>query len=233
MGCVEKVRNEILKLKEVKSAQVQLQSPQATIIMHQHIATGILQQAINNAGDYSIHETGNQENRMAGAGMITNSGSKTTYFPIFLIFGYITGVTLLIQPGNNPFSIMLWMRHYMAGFFLVFSFFKLMNVKGFAEGYTSYDIIAKAWPVWGFIYPFIELILGVLYLTGSAIPGTAIATLIVMGISSIGVIQSLLKGQKIQCACLGTIIKLPLTKVTLIEDMLMVAMSALTIIGVR
>ena len=67
--------------------------------------------------------------------------SNPSYFPIFLIFGYIAGVTLLVQISAGAFDWMIWMRHFMAGFFLVFSFFKIMNLRGFAEGYSTYDIL--------------------------------------------------------------------------------------------
>ncbi|CAM6000172.1 unnamed protein product [Sphagnum balticum] len=53
-----------------------------------------------------------------------------------------------------------WMRHFMAGFFLVFSFFKLLNLKTFADGYAKYDLLAMRWKPYGFIYPFCELALG-------------------------------------------------------------------------
>lgn len=113
----------------------------------------------------------------------------------------------------------------MAGFFFVFSFFKLMNLKGFADGYRSYDIVAKKFPAWGFIYPFAELGLGIAFLMAFNPVLTNITTLLIMGVSTIGVAQSLLKKQSFQCACLGTVIKLPLGKVTLLEDLLMVLMS--------
>jgi hypothetical protein len=51
-----------------------------------------------------------------------------------------------------------------------------------------------------------------------------------MGFSSIGVIISLLKKQKFQCACLGTILKVPLSNITLIEDLTMVVMAAMTLL---
>jgi hypothetical protein len=50
---------------------------------------------------------------------------------------------------------MHFMQIFMAGFFLTFSFFKLLNLKGFAESYAMYDVIAKRIPVWGYIYAFI------------------------------------------------------------------------------
>ena len=52
------------------------------------------------------------------------------------------------------------MRHFMAGFFIVFAFFKLLNIQGFADSYRMYDIVAAKWPGWGYVYPFVELALG-------------------------------------------------------------------------
>lgn len=228
-NCVTKVKSELLKLGDIVSADIKLQSPQASIAMNKHVSTVTLQQAVNKAGHYSITEA---DGGMKEAAHASNeaAGEKTSYFPIFLIFGYISGITLLIQFAQGSFNWMQWMSHFMAGFFLVFSFFKLMNLKGFAEGYKSYDIVAKRFPVWGYIYPFVELGLAFAFLTDFDPLTTNIVTLVVMAVSSIGVIQSLVKKTTFQCACLGTVIKLPLSKVTLFEDLLMVAMSAVMII---
>ena len=55
---------------------------------------------------------------------------------------------------------------------------------------------------------------------------TNVVTLIVMSISIVGVLQSVLSKQKIQCACLGAVFNLPMSTVTIIEDALMIIMSA-------
>jgi cation transport ATPase len=223
-GCVAKVKSELLKLGDVLSADVQLAAPQATITMQKHIPTASLQAAIANAGTkYQITDA---DTAMHPAAHDTAASDDASYYPIFLIFGYIAGATLLVQWAQGGFDLMQWMSHFMAGFFLVFSFFKLMNLKGFAEGYRSYDVVAKVVPAYGFVYPFIELALGVAFLTGFNPFLTNVVTLVVMAISTIGVVQSLLKKTQFQCACLGTVIKLPLSKVTLFEDLLMVLMSA-------
>jgi hypothetical protein len=225
---VAKVRSEILKLGDVVSAEVQLESPQAIITMQKHIPLAILQKAVHNAGPkYTISET-REPMQMNDA--IGDSESSNSYFPLFLIFAYITGISLMVQAAQGEFHLMQWMSHFMAGFFLVFSFFKLMNLKGFAEGYGTYDIIAARLPVYGYIYPFIELALGISFLTGFEPVLTNIVTVLVMGVSTIGVANSLLKKRTFQCACLGTVIKLPLSKVTLFEDVLMVVMSAVMLI---
>ena len=63
--------------------------------------------------------------------------------------------------NDEKIDLMLWMRYFMAGFFIVFSFFKFLNLAGFAESYAMYDELAKRVKVYGLVYPFLELFLGV------------------------------------------------------------------------
>lgn len=226
-GCVAKVKSELLKLGDVTSAEVQLASPQATISMNKYLATRELQAAVHKAGNYSLTAL---DTDMHPAPDTAEAAATDNYFPLFLIFAYITGASLPIQFTRPSFDWMQWMSHFMAGFFLVFSFFKLMNLKGFADSYKMYDIVAKAIPGYSYIYPFIELALGIAFLTGFNPVLTNAATLIVMSLSVIGVIQNLMRKSPFQCACLGLIIKLPLSKVTLFEDLLMIAMSSAMLI---
>ena len=224
--CVAKVKSELLKLGDITTADVQLAAPQATITMQRHISTSALQAAISRAGDFTISEGDTSMHSET-----TNAPEEgNSYFPIFLIFAYLTGATLLVQAAQGHFDWMQWLSHFMGGFFLVFSFFKMMNLQGFAEGYRTYDVVAKRIPAYGFIYPFMELALGAAFLTGFNPVFTNAITLVIMALSTIGVAQSLLQKRAFQCACLGTVIKLPLGRVTLAEDVLMVAMSAIMLI---
>jgi hypothetical protein len=154
----------------------------------------------------------------------------STYKPILLVFVFIIGVTALAEVNIGSFIWDRWMRHFMAAFFLVFAFFKLLDLRGFAMNYLSYDIIAKRWFAWGYVYAFIELTLGILFFLNAAPLATNIATVLVIGVSSIGVVQSLLAKRRIRCACLGAVFNLPMSTITLVEDALMVVMSGAMII---
>lgn len=154
----------------------------------------------------------------------------STFYPLLLIFGFITGATLLVQLGSHHFSGMVWMNHFMAGFFLVFSFFKLLDIRGFADGYQTYDLLARRSRLYAYAYPFIELAFGIAYLTGFNPLITNSLMLAVMTISLVGVVQKLMKRETIRCACLGTIFNLPMTYITVAEDGLMVLMSAAMLI---
>ena len=149
-----------------------------------------------------------------------------------LNFGkFIIGLHLIcFQFKNDNFNCMQAMKYFMAGFFLVFSFFKLLNLKGFAESYVMYDVLAKKVPVWAYLYAFVELALGIAYLINFNPIITNTITFVVMSISIIGVLQSVLNKKKIQCACLGAVFNLPMSTVTIIEDALMIVMSGIMIL---
>jgi copper chaperone CopZ len=160
------------------------------------------------------------------APMATEEGEKRSYYPLLLILAYLLGVVGLVEWAAGSFQWMRAMNHFMAGFFLVFSFFKLLNLQGFADAYSTYDILAKRSRVYALAYPFIELALGVAYLTHFQPFVTNLVTLGIMAISTVGVVQSLLAQRKIRCACLGTVFNLPMSVVTLTEDVLMAGMAA-------
>ena len=228
-GCVAKVKNELLKLGDVAEAEIQLPTPQAKITMQKHIPVAALQKALDKAGDFIItaadgemHGTINEDNK---------STVLRTYKPVILIGAYITGITVLLQIITGNFNWENWMTNFMAGFFLTFSFFKFLNLKGFAESYSTYDIIARKWMGWGFVYAFIELGLGVAYLLHFNPLVTNTITFLVMSISLTGVLQSLLHKRKIQCACLGVVFDLPMSTITVIEDALMIIMSGIMILA--
>ena len=156
----------------------------------------------------------------------TAPATIATYKPLILVFAYILLVSLTAEVTQREFLLHRFMSHFMAGFFLVFSFFKMLDLRGFASSYAMYDVLAKKIPAYGYIYPFIELGLGITYLLGYKPALVNCITLIIMLFSSIGVILAVSSKQKIRCACLGTGFNLPMTTVTIIEDLLMAAMAA-------
>jgi len=151
---------------------------------------------------------------------------KTTFFPLILIVSYILGGTLLIEAATGAFHVERAMTHFMAGWFLVFSFFKLLDLRSFAESYRMYDIVAARSRIYSFAYPFLELGLGIAYLLHAAPAIVNAVTLVVMVVSLIGVLRTVLAKRKIRCACLGAVFNLPMTYVTVAEDGLMAIMAA-------
>jgi copper chaperone CopZ len=220
-GCETKVKSSLMTVEHVTAAAVLKDTSTATISMDTHIPLSDLQNALGGReSKYQISAIHHNESVEQAKGWLE------TYKPILLIFSYITIVTVLIQMPHAGFHWTEWMRHFMAGFFLIFSFFKMLNLKGFAESYVMYDVLARKIPAWAYLYAFIELGLGIAYTVNFNPMITNTVTLIVMGISIIGVLQSVLNKKQIQCACLGAVFNLPMSTVTIIEDALMMGMSA-------
>ena len=221
-SCEAKVKSSLLMLPNVTEVEVSKDNQSATITMHKHIALLTLQHALDKK--YSIAAAEHNE---------TVEKAKSwfaTYKPILIIFAYITIISIIAGIQHNTFHWMQAMNIFMAGFFLTFSFFKMLDLKGFAESYSMYDIVAKKITAWGSIYAFIELGLGIAYATNFQPLVTNLVTFVVMTISIIGVFQSVLNKRKIQCACLGAVFNLPMSTVTIIEDALMIAMSGIMLI---
>jgi YHS domain-containing protein len=154
---------------------------------------------------------------------------KPDFTPLALIFGGILALTAGKYALSGGSGWVDAMYDFMGMFFTVFAGFKLLDVQGFADAYSTYDIVAKKSRAYALSYPFIELALGLAYLFRANVDALNWAAFVLMSVSSIGVIQAVKNKRKIQCACLGTRIKLPMTKITLLEDLLMAAM-ALTMI---
>lgn len=158
----------------------------------------------------------------------TAEGWLKTYAPLLTIVGMILLVSIVLSV-NQQEDASTSMRYFMAGFFLVFSGFKFLDLSGFAQGYATYDLLARKAKWYGFIYPFLELGLGLSYATNFQPAYTNWFTVVLMAFSGLGVLQSLMAKRKFQCACLGTVIKVPLTQVTLVEDFGMALMALIAL----
>lgn len=224
-GCENKVKSSLLVLPEVTGVEVSKDANTATIAMDKHIGISELQKALGGS-DSKYQITANSHSET----LEETKSFFATYKPVLLLFAYVFGFSVIASWQNEGINWMEFMRFFMAGFFLSFSFFKLINLKGFAESYAMYDVVAKKIPAWGYVYAFIELGLGVAFAVNFNPVVTNWITLIVMTISIVGVLQSVLNKRKIQCACLGAVFNLPMSTLTIIEDLLMIAMSAAMLI---
>lgn len=229
-ACQYKVNHVLSQIEYVISTVVDLETGMTYLSTQKEIPLSTLQKSFEPYPKYKI-------NALENSSIISNHQNKSveeekktwflTYKPILLIFGYILMLSLLIGFKNNQLDLMLSMQVFMGGFFIIFSFFKMLNLKSFAESYSMYDIVAKKFYQWGYIYPFIELGLGIAYIIDFQPFITNIITLIVMSVSIIGVLESVMNKKKIRCACLGSVFNLPMSTVTIIEDGLMILMSVI------
>jgi copper chaperone CopZ len=217
------------------NAQVTLDPPSATLQAHD---LNSLNKALQAVGNYVLSDVPTTSasaqtsnplftpvSTQVSIAAPTSNSWLVTYAPLLLIFGFITGVTSLEFLRSPNSSGETWMMDFMAGFFLVFGFFKLLNLRAFALNFKVYDLAAMAIPGYAIAYPFIEVGLGVAYLMRWSPSITNSITIVIMGVGAFGVLQALRHKKQIDCACLGTVFKLPMSTVTLFEDLLMLLMA--------
>ena len=218
-GCVAKVTYTLQQISAVSAVEVDLDARQATLESKRPIG---LEEVAAELAPHPKYAVIIGDSNAAAAGL--KPVYWRTYWPLILIGLFISAVATGIT-WQTTGTMTTWMECFMGGFFLVFSFFKFLDIRGFAASYRSYDLLAKAVPAYGFIYPFLELALGMAWAFEGGTYRVALSTVVLMSFSAMGVIAAVTRKQQIQCACLGTVFNLPMSTVTIIEDLLMVAMA--------
>ena len=219
-GCKLSVEDKLSSLDGVVDVQVDLARGQAVIYSKNPVSFSLIKETlppkydlINKEGvKLDIHND------------VTSKVSKIQQLkPLFIILGYILIASILLNYKNwNSSNAML---DFMGLFYIIFSFFKILDIKGFSMSFRMYDPLAKKAPIYGYIYPFIEVLLGMMFLIRFEVNIALILTVIVLGITTIGVTQTLINKRSIKCACLGTTLNLPMTEATFIENALMIIMA--------
>lgn len=211
-GCARKVEAALKAV--IPAATVTLDPPVASV---SGASMDTLNAALGAIGKYRLSASA-----PASAPVLEDQPSWIrTYFPLFLVLALIA---LAAFAGDD------WMTAFMAGFFLVFGAFKLLDVPAFADAYGTYDVVAKRFRPWGLAYPFVETGLGFAFLFQIQLQAATWLALILSLVGAIGVIQSVLRKQTIKCACLGTVFNLPMSTVTIVENLGMAVMAAMMLL---
>ena len=227
-NCKASVEKYINALENVSHVSVHLENGETEVTMDKHISTELLKKALPEK--FTLSE---KHEKNVFSSNITIDAEKTKLQqlkPLLLIIFYITTASLLIH--YKDWSWNEFMLDFMGLFYIVFSFFKMLDLKGFPESFKMYDPLAKRIPIYGWMYPFIETVLGLMFLMRFKVDIALVITLIVLGITTIGVLKTLLYKKHIRCACLGTALKLPMTEATLIENTIMMVMSILMLLNI-
>jgi|SRR5579871_463067 len=161
---------------------------------------------------------------------VNNLSHFSRYWPLFILIFVAMAAATALAFSNNP-TLFAWMHYFMGLFFCQFAMLKLFHPTSFADGFQKYDLLAQKLRLYAYIYPLIELGLGIAYLSHGCPFTTYIVTAIVMGFSAIGVIKALRSGLDLRCACMGTVLDVPLSTVTLTEDLAMGIMAILMLIS--
>ncbi|MBG92671.1 MAG: hypothetical protein CL792_01635 [Chloroflexi bacterium] len=246
-GCADTIEAGIKASLKIESVIVDLEKSELTIISDFSYDNSSVDTILGNLGNYGIASSAghssfeiplNNIQLMPSVTSKPNTKSLLTavseYFfskkPILIALSIVIITSFSLQLSAENFDVNVWMKDYMGIFFVLFSFLKLLNIAGFSNTFKEYDIIAKYIPFFAVGYPFIELGLGLAFLSGTVLFFASLGTLLFMISQSIGVMNSLLHSQQIRCACMGSAVDLPISSLTLFENMVMIVMATYMIV---
>ena len=229
-NCKASVEKYVNDLTDISHVTIDLAKGEAEVTMERHLTADVLQNALPEKYTVSEKDSGNVSASSISSTKTSEKTKLQQLKPLLLILFYITSAGVLLH--YMDWSWKEFMLDFMGLFYIVFSFFKMLDLKGFPESFKMYDPLAKRLPIYGWIYPFLETVLGIMFLMRFQLYIALIMTLVVLGITTVGVTKTLLDKKSIRCACLGTALKLPMTEATFIENTIMIAMALLMLLKV-
>ena len=229
-NCKASVEKYLNDLTEISHVTIDLAKGEAEVTMERHLTADVLQNSLPEKYIVSEKDSGNVSASSISSTKTSEKTKLQQLKPLLLILFYITSAGVLLH--YMDWSWKEFMLDFMGLFYIVFSFFKMLDLKGFPESFKMYDPLAKRLPIYGWIYPFLETVLGIMFLMRFHLYIALIMTLVVLGITTVGVTKTLLDKKSIRCACLGTALKLPMTEATFIENTIMIAMALLMLLNV-
>jgi cation transport ATPase len=231
-GCKASVEKYLHELEHITNVAVNLEKGEVILTMNSNITTDVFQNVLPEKFTISkkVEKKDDAVPKISLTPLEEDKSKLQQLKPLLIILFYITTASVLLN--YNEWFLGEFMLDFMGLFFIVFSFFKMLDVSGFKTSFAMYDPIAKKVPFYGKIYPYIETALGLLFLMRFEIDIALMVTLVILGVTTIGVTKTLLDKKSIGCACLGTALKLPMTEATFIENAIMIVMAVLMLLNI-
>lgn len=153
-----------------------------------------------------------------------------TYFPLILTatLCLFMGAVTSFLTTQTTYDFMMYSMGY---FITIIGALKVRDVRSFSRMFARYDPLAKLVPMYGYTYPFLETALGLLILLKLFMVPVHVLIVTVYTLTTVGIIISLHRKQNLDCGCLGEGFKLPLSKVTIFENVIMIGMAIFTLYG--
>ena len=149
-----------------------------------------------------------------------------TYRPVIMLFGVTALMALAASYAvlGTPFTIRA-AEWFIAFSMCVLALLKLQNIESFSSMFLNYDLLAKRWVPYSYIYPFAEGGAGVLMIAGALTWLSVPVALFIGTIGAVSVFKAVyIDKRELKCACVGGDSNVPLGFISLTENMMMVAM---------
>ncbi|QIL03279.1 glutaredoxin [Sphingomonas sinipercae] len=151
----------------------------------------------------------------------------TSYRPVVAIFGISALMALAVSFAVTGDALTLRALEWFIGMGMaVLAMLKLQNIESFATMFLNYDLLAKRWVPYSYIYPFAEAVAGILMIAGALTWLSAPIALFIGTVGAVSVVKAVyIDKRELKCACVGGSSNVPLGFVSLTENLMMIAMA--------
>jgi glutaredoxin len=168
-------------------------------------------------------------------GKAVRDPEAVTYAPVIAVFAMTAAMAIAASQAafHAPFTAhtAVW---FIAFSMCVLAILKLRDVESFSNMFLGYDLLARRWPRYGYVYPFAEALAGALMISGALTWLSAPIALFIGGVGAVSVVKAVyIDGRALKCACVGGDSNVPLGFISLTENLMMVGMGAWMLMMMR
>ena len=151
----------------------------------------------------------------------------TTYKPVIAVFAMTALMAMAASVAVEGSPLTIRAGEWFVSFSMcVLALLKLQDVERFSTMFLNYDLLAKRWVPYGYVYPFAEGLAGVLMTAGVLTWLSVPVALVIGGIGAVSVFKAVYVDRRaLKCACVGGGSNVPLGFVSLTENLFMIAMA--------
>jgi len=160
-------------------------------------------------------------------GKTVTDPKATTYKPVIAVFAVTALLALAASQAAYGTPLTLRALQWFVAFSMcVLAILKLQNVEKFSTMFLGYDLLARRWVPYGYIYPFAEALAGILMVAGVASWLSVPVALFIGTVGAVSVFKAVyIDKREIKCACVGGDSNVPLGFISLTENLMMVGMA--------
>lgn len=156
-------------------------------------------------------------------GMKDKNNATARYFPVMALFSAAALLTGVLAYSQAPeISLQTAIMQFIGFSMVMLGVLKLQNLDGFVNGFLGYDLLAQRHVPYGYVYPYAEIVGGVL-MVGAVLPAVSIPIMLFIGgIGSVSVFKAVyIEKRDLKCACVGGGSNVPLGFVSFLENAVM------------
>ncbi len=158
-----------------------------------------------------------------------------SYKPVIAVFGVAACMALATSYAvfGDAFTIRA-IEWFIAFSMCVLAILKLQNIENFSTMFLNYDLLARRWVPYAYIYPFAEALSGILMVAGALMWLSIPTALFIGSVGTVSVFKAVyIDKRELKCACVGGSSNVPLGFVSLTENLMMVAMAVWMLIKLK